>query len=103
MSDTGLKSAQSDFMSDIRLNFSLYQNLNIENFIFFFWCLESIYCCNSTVSGCDGGNQTWRFSILGYNRHPTKPQPSPTEVHFYVHVYFRVDVRDKFHSMSMLP
>jgi hypothetical protein len=46
---------------------------------------KSFYCCNSTVSGCDGGNRTrniavytWRFSTLSttvtliYNHHPAQ-------------------------------
>ncbi len=66
---------------------------------------KNIYCFNSTISGCDGGNRTrkiavntWRFSHwattvthwattvthwattvtqLSYNCHPTELQPSP--------------------------
>ncbi len=41
-----------------------------------FGALKSIYCCNSTVSGCDGRNQIcniavyiWRFSTLSSNCH----------------------------------
>jgi hypothetical protein len=48
-------------------------------FFFNFYAPKNIFCFNSTVSGCNGGNRiryitlyTWRFSPLSYNRHPTE-------------------------------
>jgi hypothetical protein len=48
------------------------------SFLLLFFCApKSIYCFNSTISGCDGGNRTrnvavdtWCLSPLSYNRHP---------------------------------
>jgi hypothetical protein len=48
---------------------------------FFLCALNSISYFLSTVSGCDGGNQTcniavytWRISLLSYDRHPLSCQ-----------------------------